>query len=413
MPTAAVSPRERVKRALRHQQPDRTPADFLATPEVWRRLVDHLGIEAPAPGDSDLFDPAWEALLRELQIDCRVISYDQFCSPPPSACAAGAGGAAAADWWSSPGRSTPNRMWRCRTPDGLWTDVWGHSMRLVEHATGVYEEFAGWPLADATTVSDLARHPWPEPDWWDWSPLPQLICQLDQHGDDCHLRFRAGSIFESAWQLRGMERFLMDLALDPALPEAIMDRLTDLVVENTRRFLALAGDRVDMVYLYDDVATQSGLLISKAMWRRFVRPRHARIIEVAKTCGKQVMLHCDGAVGPLIPELIDLGVDLLNPIDQSASGMEPGWLKREYGDRLSFHGGIDIVQTLPRGTPQEVQAEVRERVRVLGRDGGYVLCSSHHIQPDTPIANVLAMMDVVLRLPASEEVRGWTRENAF
>ena len=390
-PPTAATPRKRVNRALRHQQPDRAPADFLATPEVWRRLVAALQIDAPAPGDADLFDPAWEAVLRAFQIDCRVISYDQFCSPPPSLSSGGQ-----VDWWRSPGRSTPSRMWRCRTPDGRWSDVWGHQMRIVAHAAGAYEEFAGWPLAEAITASDLVRHSWPEPDWWDWSPLPELLRQFDQHGH-YHLRFRAGSIFESAWQLRGMERFLMDLALDPTVSEAIMDRVTDVIVENTRRFLTLASDRVDMVYLYDDVATQSGLLISRAMWRRFVRPRHARIIDVAKAFGKQVMLHCDGAVGPLIPELMDLGVDLLNPIDQSASGMAPEWLKREFGDRLSFHGGIDIVQTLPRGTPDEVRAEVRERVRVLGRDGGYVICSAHHVQPDTPTANVLAMVEVGLR----------------
>ncbi len=109
------------------------------------------------------------------------------------------------------------------------------------------------------------------------------------------------------------------------------------------------------------------------------------------------MYHCDGAVDPLIPELIELGVDVLNPIQPDARGMDPRALKHEFGDRLAFHGGIDIVRTLPSGTPEEVADEVRNRVDALGEGGGYVLCSSHHIQPDTPIENVLAMYDVTLR----------------
>ena len=216
------------------------------------------------------------------------------------------------------------------------------------------------------------------------------------------MRFRIGSVLEVAWQLIGLEKFLVDLATDPALSLYIMDRLTDVYVEITRRALALAGDRIDMIYFHDDVATQESLLVSKRMWKQHIRPRHARIIEAARSFGRPVMYHCDGAIYPLIPDLIDLGIDVLNPIQVGANQMDPAALKAEFGDRLSFHGGIDIVELLPHGTSSEVRSAVRERLRVLGKDGGYILASSHHIQSDTPLENVLAMYEPALRYRESD-----------
>jgi uroporphyrinogen decarboxylase len=387
-----LSPRNRVKTALGHKEPDRVPVDFLATPEIWGRLVEMLGPDTRAVGESDYFDPAWEAILRHFEVDCRVISYDQFCQPPTSILRGGA----TVDWWGSLSRSTPNCMWRQRTSDGDAYDIWGRHFRSVANPSGAYEEAASWPLSAAASVSDLKNHPWPEPDWWDFSPMPQMLQWLDR-GEECHIRFRVGSVFEVGWQLRGMQEFLMDLALDPSIPLYIMDRLTEVYVEITRRVLELASDRLDMVYFYDDVATQQSLMISQDMWREYIRPRHIQIVEVAKAYGKPVMYHCDGAIYPLIPELIDMGVDLLNPIQADAKDMEPQRLKDEFGDQLSFHGGIDIIKTLPYGTAEDVRAEVQRRVQTLGKDGGYVLASSHHIQPDTPIENVSAMYDLPLR----------------
>lgn len=390
--TSSITPRERVKTALRHEQPDRVPVDFLATPEIWRRLVAYLGLNRADAVASGHFDPLWEAVLHCLAVDCRVLSYDQFCAPPASVFKPGA----RVEWWDALSRSTPNRMWRQITPAGDIYDIWGHHIRVVEMPTGAYEEFAGWPLGDAQSVEDLRRFPWPEPDWWDFDALPAVIAQMDARQEH-HIRFRVGSVFEVAWQLRGMQTFLMDLAVSPEIPRYIMDRLTEVYVENTRRVLALAGDRIDMIYFYDDVATQDALMISSGMWEQFVKPQHARIIEVARQYDRPVMYHCDGAIYHLIPQLIDMGVTLLNPIQADARGMDPQKLKAEFGSRLSFHGGIDIIKTLPRGTVEDVHNEVRERVRVLGKGGGYILASSHHIQSDTPIENVLAMYDVALR----------------
>jgi len=284
-------------------------------------------------------------------------------------------------------------MWRQHLPSDDYYDLWGHHIRIAENQTGNYEEFATWPLSSAASINELEQHPWPESDWWDFSPLPGIIQQLDDH-EEYHIRFRIGSVFEVAWQLRGMQEFLMDLSLNPEIPLYIMRRLTDISVENTRRVLDLVGDRLDMVYFYDDVATQNSLMISKKMWREFVRPCHARIIDVAKEYGMPVMYHCDGALHPLLPEIVEMGVDLLNPVQADAKGMEPELLKSEFGDRLSFHGGIDIIKTLPYGSVDDVKSEVAERIRVLGKGGGYILASSHHFQSDTPLDNVIAMYDM-------------------
>src|SRR5262249_26540923 len=159
-------------------------------------------------------------------------------------------------------------------------------------------------------------------------------------------------------QLRGMQEFLIDIAINVEIPRYIMRRLTDVYVENTRRVLELAGDRIDMVYFYDDVATQNSLMISPDTWRAEVRPLHARRPGLAPGSGVLALSHCDGATSPLSAELIDLGVDLLNPIQPDAKGMEAQRWKNESGDRLSFHGGVDILRILPQGTVDEVRGEV-------------------------------------------------------
>ncbi len=393
----AFTPRQRVQFALNHQEPDRTPVDFLATPEVWAKLISHFHPKLGQVDSGGFFSSEQEAVLRHLEVDCRIISYDMFCAPPEGVLKAGA----SIDWWSSLSRSTPNRMWRQILSDGSTYDIWGHHTRTQANPTGNYEEFISWPLKTASSVDELKSFLWPTPDWWDFSCLPDAIRKIDPDGVHS-LRFRTGTVFECAWQLRGMEQFLTDMALSPEIPLYILDRITDVLVENTRQALMLANNEIDTVYFYDDVGAQNGLLISKNMWRRFIKPFHQRIIEVAHEAGKKVMYHTDGAILSLIPELIDMGVDILDPIQPTAKDMMPDRLKTEFGDRLSFHGGVDIVGTLPLGTPEDVRNEVIQRVQVLGAGGGYILSSSHHIQSDTPLENVLAMYESQLRYRSSE-----------
>ncbi|HEX2908788.1 MAG TPA: hypothetical protein VHO69_18095 [Phototrophicaceae bacterium] len=268
MTTPYISSRQRVQMALNHQEPDRVPVDFMATPAVWAKLTEHFEVETITLSRPDYFQPEREAVLRELQIDCRVLSYDMFCQPPEALLKP----EATVDWWGARQRSTPARMWRQRTLKGEWYDIWGHHSRLVRAAGGPYEEFASWPLADAETVTDLHNFPWPQPEWWDFSGLPDLVRQLER-GGEYHLRFRIGSVFETAWQLRGMQQLLMDFALDPAIPLYIMDRVTEVLEENLRRVLELVGGRLDMVYFYDDVATLILFWYSHTAWVNRVQCR--------------------------------------------------------------------------------------------------------------------------------------------
>jgi uroporphyrinogen decarboxylase len=387
-----MNSQERVRATIQHLTPDRTPVDLVATSEVWDILVDHFQPDIDGLEDMIWLQPEREAVLRRLEVDLRLFSYDMFCDPPDSIIKPGA----EINWWDTLMRSTPNRMWRQIMPDGSIYDIWGVNFKLEQHMFGQYEGHASWPLGDAETLGQLKQHDWPDPDWWDFSELPAMIDRLQRDGP-YHVRFRLGSFFEQAWALRGLEDFLMDFVRAPEMAEYVMDRILEVHLENLRTVLELAGDRLDMIYTYDDVATQNSLMISPVHWEKYIKPRHKRILDLVHQYDKTAMYHCDGAVAPLIPELIEIGVDVLNPIQTDTPGMEPETLKSNYGDELTFHGGIDIIQTLPQGSPEQVQAEVGARIDVLGRNGGYVVCSSHHIQPDTPLANVLAMYDPAIR----------------
>ncbi len=387
-----VTPRQRVLTSLRHQQPDRLPVDLLATKEVWDRLIAELKPDTTSLEDMTWMEPAREAVMRMLEIDCRLVSYDMFCDPPEHVIKPGA----KVDPWATYNRSTPQRMWRQVMPDGTLYDIWGIHGKVEHSMFGSYEGFASWPLSKASGVADLKGHPWPTPEWWDFSSLPAILDRMDQDGE-WHIRFRLGSFFELAWQLRGLAEFMMDFVENPAIPEYLMDRLLEVHLENLRTVLELAGDRLDMIYTYDDVATKDSLFLSPKMWRKYIKPRHQKIIDLAHSFDKPVMYHCDGSIYRLIPELIDMGIDVLNPIQPDAKDMDAARLKAEFGDRLSFHGGLDIIELLPRGTQEQVIAETRKQAGLLGRDGGYILCSSHHIQPDTPVENVIAMYNIELR----------------
>jgi uroporphyrinogen decarboxylase len=342
-----LSPRERVQMALAHQEPDRVPADLWAVPEVWQRLEAHLG--APR-----------REVLRRLRIDVR---------------------------WVAPRYVGPQR----EMPGGIYVDPYGMWRRRQEHDFGAYDEYAGYPLAEARTVADVYAWDGPQPEHWEVDGLAQELAELDAE-DSYFVCYDLGGIFERAWGLVGLERFLTDLALDPVVPCAIMDRLTDLYIANVTRVLQAARGRIDMVYTWDDLAHQHGLILSPALWRRHILPRHRRLNAVIRSLGARIMYHSCGAISPLIPALVrELGIDVLNPLQPRADGMDLARIKREFGGEVAFHGAIDLQRTLPHGTPQEVSAEVRERCRILGRGGGYILAPAHYVQNDTPVENILAM----------------------
>jgi uroporphyrinogen decarboxylase len=346
-----INPWERVETALAHREPDRIPFDFWAVPEVWAELRAALATEDD------------EEILRLLGVDCRLVT----------ACYVGT---------------------RARElSDGSFVDAWGTHRRRVRNPFGTYDEYARHPLANAKTVSDVLAWDWPSPDDWDVSGVYEQCRRLNAD-QRYHLRYEVGGIFEWSWGLRGFERFLLDLVEKPEIACAIMDRFTDLYIDNTERVVEAARGLLDMVYTYDDVGMQSGLLISPRMWRKYILPRHQRLNAAIRAAAYPVklMYHSCGAIYPLIGALIDeMGIDVLNPLQPRAAGMDVARIKTEFSRRLSFHGAIDIQHTLPQGTPDEVQAEVQERCRILGRGGGYLCASAHYLQADTPLENIVAM----------------------
>jgi uroporphyrinogen decarboxylase len=348
--TSAPSPWERVATTLAHRQPDRVPFDFWAVPEVGARLRAALDAD-----DAEV--------LRLLGSDCRML---------------------AADYAGCRARELP---------DGTYICPWGTHRRRITHDFGAYAEYASHPLAGAESVAEVQDWDWPHTDEWDVSGIP---AQIEAWNDTTryHLRFEVGGIFEWSWALRGLERFLLDLVDQPEIACAIMDRFTDVYIANTLRVIEAAGGQLDMVYTYDDVGIQHGLLLSPQMWRRYILPRHQRLNAAIRAAAHpvKIMYHSCGAIYPLIASLVDeMGIDVLNPLQPRAQGMNLRRIKAEFGDRVSFHGAIDIQRTLPRGTPDEIQAEVRERCAVLGRGGGYICTSAHYIQADTPLENVVAL----------------------
>jgi uroporphyrinogen decarboxylase len=347
---AGLSPWERVEFALARHQPDRVPFDFWAVPEVWAELRAAL-------------DANDQQVLRLLGVDCRMVTT----------------------------RYVGDKV--RRLSDGTTIDAWGTHRRSVTNEFGTYDEYASHPLAGAERVADVLAWEWASPDDWDVSGV-RAQCEQLNDGLRHHLRYEVGGIFEWSWALRGFERFLLDLVENPDVACAIMDRYTDIYIENTQRVIEAAGGMLDMVYTYDDIGTQSGPLMSMRMWRKYILPRHQRLnaaIRAAKYPTK-IMYHSCGAVYPFIRAFVDeMGIDVLNPLQPRAAGMDMARIKTEFGDRLSFHGAVDIQHTLPHGTLEEVQSEVIDRCRVLGQGGGYICTSAHYIQADTPLANIIAL----------------------
>lgn len=345
-----MAPRERVRAALDHRTPDRVPFDFWGVPEIYAALRTYLGVESD------------EAVLRLLGIDCRVVR-PPYSGPAPRV-----------------------------QPDGTYFDQLGTHRRRVSNTFSSYDEYAGYPLAAAQTVADVESwNGWAKPEYWETTGFKAALHALNREVP-YHLRFELGGIFEFAWGLYGLDRFLVDLKERPAIPCAIMDCYTDLFIAQATRWLEAADGLIDMVYTYDDVGMQSGLLLSPKMWREFILPRHQRLNAAIRRYPVKIMYHSCGAVFKLIGPFVDeMGIDVLNPLQPRAAGMDPARIKAEFGARLAFHGGVDLQETLPHGTPAAVQAEVRSLCETLGRDGGYICTSAHYIQGDTPLENILAL----------------------
>ena len=271
-------------------------------------------------------------------------------------------------------------------------DIWGVRRKQVSYGAGSYSEICHYPLAGATNPRDLERHRWPSADWFDYATLPAVVSAAQADGEPC-LMVGNGNIFETSWYLRGLEQTFMDMALNPELAHAIFERVADFYRAFFRRVLAAVPGRIDLVFTADDIGGQNGLLMSLDMWAQFIKPRHARLNADIHELGAKVIYHSDGAVMDAVPGLLDMGIDVLQALQFDAAGMDPAALKRNHGDRLCFEGGVSVQKTLPFGTVDDVQREVRRLIETLGKGGGYILGPSHAIQAGTPPENIVALFD--------------------
>lgn len=371
---AEMTSRERVWAAINHQEPDRVPLDIggggssTLLIETYDALKAHLGMTGETRVMSRIFRQACldEPALLRLGSDLRPLGVKRplHWTPPPCA-------------------------------PGTFKDVWGVTWREVTYGNNwTYCEVAESPLADAT-IDDLDRYPWPDP--LDPGYTQGLEKEVKALHENTSYGIMADGGFKSFWEqacfLCGFERMLADLIADPEFVSAVLNKLLEINLAGTGCFLDIAGPYIHVFRSADDLASQAAPLMSPATYRAILKPVYRKYYDFVRTkTAAKIFYHTDGNIIPLMEDLIDVGADILNPIQVSALN-DTAELKARYGDRIVFWGAVDSQVVLPNGSVEDVQAEVRRRIRDLAPGGGYVLASVHNMQPDIPAANILAMAD--------------------
>jgi uroporphyrinogen decarboxylase len=363
--------RERVLCALNHEEPDRVPV-FFGTSGATTML---------APGYEKL--KVYLGITRPTTVFWRGLQYVLMDEE-------------ALAWSGSDGRPliagpAPGMLARDISADA-YVDGWGC---LWERRPGaVYYEVVDSPIRTAT-IDDLDRFPWPDLAHPSRFAGLRAKAKAIQEAGYAVVALSGVSPFEQAYMCRGIEQWMVDLAGDPDFAVALMRKITDLMQASVIQLLEEAGDYIDVLITGDDLGGQTSTLISPTMYRHLIKPFHIELMAAIKQRTKaKIFYHSDGNIYSLLGDLIEIGVDLLNPVQVSAGDMgDTARLKREFGDRLSFCGAIDTGHVLPFGTPEDVRAEVRRRIQDLAPGGGYILASVHCIQPDVPLENVIAMLD--------------------
>lgn len=349
-----MTPRERIVGTLTRKKVDRVPVDIWYVGEVLEELYSYTGVNDE------------RALWRVLGID---------------------------KWaWVNPAYTGPLAP---KHDDAAFVNHWGIQFRFVQSGAATYGEGVVRPL-EGYTAATIGEYPyWPDPDKFDYEGMAR-------QGEELSREFATlgpwVSLFEIYCGMRGLEQAMMDLALEPELVQAALDRIEGVQTAMLENVLSRMKGTLDAVFVSDDMGSQQGLLMSPEMWREFIKPRFKRWCDLIHAYGVKVFHHTDGAVRPLIPEYIEIGVDILNPIQHKCPGMEMAGLKKDFGDALIFHGGVDTQEVMPFRDTEAVRAETHACLTQLGEGGGYICCSCHNIQAGTPIENIVAMI---------ETVKGW------
>lgn len=338
-----MTPRDRELAAIRHEIPDRIPADVICI-EICESIAKHLGVDVARVYDF-------------LGIDGRVIGAPYIGQPHIDA------------------RGRPTDEWRC--PVGI-----GCSKHIMEDR----------PLANTESVAEVEAFAWPDPSSYDFAGAAKAAAVL---GKACALRGPYWfPLFCRLFDLFGIEQTLANMILNRPVFDAAMEHVTEFTLEYCRLLLQACGDDLPILCLGDDFATQRGLMVSPDHWRKHIKPGLARIFGMAKRMGKYVWFHSCGDITAVLPDLIDIGIDVWETVQLHALPMSASDLKREYGNHIAFFGGINT-QRLPFMSPAEVRMEVVRTIEDLGRNGGYICGPDHHIKPDVPVENAVALFEAI------------------
>jgi uroporphyrinogen decarboxylase len=349
----SMSPRERVLATLRHQRPDRVPKELSLTPPKHAEFRERTDSESPA--EYFRLEPRHVGVAPSTQAR----DFSDYLGD---------------------------------VPDLDHNDEWG--VGAISAGFHHFERMVH-PLRKAVSPRDIAGYPWPDvlaP--YRWAPVPDAVQSWQDRGypvcasppGSC-----GGSLFETCWYLRGQEQLLVDLYDNPDVATALLDTVNNTMIEGARR---LAQSGVDILRLGDDVGSQRAMLMSPEVWRTWFKPRLKNLIAAAKQVNPDILVfyHSDGNIEPIIPDLIEIGLDILNPVQPEC--MDPVKVKSEYGDRLAFWGTIGTQTTMPFGDTDEVRRVVRERIDTLGPEG-LLLAPTHVLEPDVPWENIVAFVEAV------------------
>jgi uroporphyrinogen decarboxylase len=371
--------KERVLTALNHEQPDRVPMDLGGRQTTlsilaYENLKRHLGLsDLPTRVMAHTWQTSFvdEQILEQFDIDTRHIR--------PASKVNDAIGKLLAE----PGS------------DGTFVDEWG----VTRQVAGDYANLIGHPLQTAG-IDDLETFPWPDSsDDYDFASLREPTRKLYEKGEYALVGCLGspGNTFEQAWYLRGLAEFMKDLIKNKDFVHALMRKVLDVRKRNVELYLKEVGEFIDVVQLADDLASQENLLISPKLYKELIKPYQLELCRHVKSLtNAKIYFHSCGSIAPLLDELIDNGVEILNPVQVSAANMDTQVLKQRYGKNLSFWGAIDTYEVLPNGSVQDVRAEVERRIGDLGAGGGYVMGPVHNICADVPPENVVAMYEAGL-----------------
>lgn len=349
-----MNSRERVLMALNHQKPDRCPINFRATDVVAEAMCKHY--------QKDYYE-----LLEYLNVDFREI-FPEYIGPPLK-----------------------------KLDDGTELDIWGvgRTELITEISRDVYVNYS--PLSHVNDVEELKNYHWPTADLYDFSQIEKMcdrfagyaISTPGIHAEGYH------GIFHLLTYLFGMEKTMLDLAMNEELIQEAINNVTKYLVDYYEKMLKAANGKIDFIFYKDDFGSQNSLLISKDMFNKFFAPSLKQLIDLANSYGATLILHSCGSVISLIPDFIRIGLKVLDPIQTSAKDMDINVLKEKFGDQITFHGAIDTQVTLRKSSASEIREIVKTTIDVLGKDGGYFFSPSHRIQQDTPLENIIAMYETV------------------